>query len=125
MYLHFKCYPLSSLPSPSLCFYEDASTPPTHFPLNTLMFLIHWANMPSQDQELLLLLVPDNTILCYICSWSHGSPHVYSLVGDLFPGALGAFWLVDTVLPMRLQTPSAPSVLCLAPPLGSLSQFND
>ena len=28
-------------------------------------------------------------------------------------------WLVDIVLPMRLQTPSAPSVLSLTPPLGS------
>ena len=28
-------------------------------------------------------------ILCYICSWSHGSLHVYSLVGGLVPGSSG------------------------------------
>jgi hypothetical protein len=37
-------------------------------------------------------------------------------------GALGGgVWLVDVVvLPMGLQTPSAPSVLSLTPPLGTL-----
>jgi hypothetical protein len=34
-------------------------------------------------------LVPDNAIFCYICSWSRGSLHVYSLVGGLFPGSFG------------------------------------
>jgi hypothetical protein len=27
----------------------------------------------------------DKAILCYICGWSHVSPHVYSLVGGLVP----------------------------------------
>jgi hypothetical protein len=42
---------------------------------------------------------------------------VYSLVGGL------EFWelcLVDIVFPIELQTPSAPSVLPLTPPLGTL-----
>jgi len=30
---------------------------------------------PWKDQELLLPLVPKKAILCYICSWSHGSVH--------------------------------------------------
>jgi hypothetical protein len=54
--------------------------------------------------------MPDKVILCYICGWSHGTLHVYSLVGGLVPGALevGGLWLVDIVVfPMRLQTPSA------------------
>jgi hypothetical protein len=25
-------------------------------------------------------LMPDKAILCYICDWSHGSLHVYTLV---------------------------------------------
>jgi hypothetical protein len=25
--------------------------------------------------------MPDNSILCYICGWSHESLHVYTLVG--------------------------------------------
>jgi hypothetical protein len=48
------------------------------------------------------------------------TPHVYSLVGGLVPGSSGEVWLVDiVVLPMGLQTPSAPSLLLLTPPLGS------
>ena len=47
------------------------------------------------------------------------------LVGGLVPGSSGrrggGVLLVDiVVLPMGLQTPSAPSVLPLTPPLGSL-----
>jgi hypothetical protein len=48
---------------------------------------------------------------------------VYSLVSGLVPGSSGGtgwltfFFFVPT---MGLQTPSAPSVLSLAPPLGSL-----
>jgi hypothetical protein len=39
--------------------------------------------------------MPDKAILCYICCWSHWSPHVYSFVGGLVPGSYeGAlvFW---------------------------------
>jgi hypothetical protein len=46
---------------------------------------------------------------------------VYSLVGGLVPGSSGGFWLVHVVVPpMGLQTPSAPWVLSLVPPLGTL-----
>jgi hypothetical protein len=31
----------------------------------------------------------DKAILCYISSWSHGFPPVYSLVGGLVPGSFG------------------------------------
>jgi hypothetical protein len=61
-------------------------------------------------------------ILCYMCDWSHGLLHVYSLVGGLVPGSSGdgRGWLFDIVVcPMRLQTPSSPSVLYLIPPLGT------
>ena len=47
---------------------------------------------------------------------------MYSLVGGLVPGSFwggGIFCLVNIVLPMRWQTPSAPSVLLLTLPLGS------
>jgi hypothetical protein len=36
------------------------------------------------------------------------------------PWELWEVWLVDIVLPIGLQTPSPPSVLCLTPPLGTL-----
>jgi hypothetical protein len=35
-------------------------------------------------------LMSDKSILCYICVWSHGSHHVYSLVGNLVPGSSGS-----------------------------------
>jgi len=47
---------------------------------------------PSQDQGSPLPLMPDNTILCYICNWSHRSLHVHSLVVGLVPGSSG--WLI-------------------------------
>jgi hypothetical protein len=82
---------------------------------------LHWSTEPSQDQGPLLPLMFNKAILCYICIWSHGCLHVYSLVGGLVPGSSGGFWLVDiVVLPVGLQTPSALSVLSLAPPLGKL-----
>jgi hypothetical protein len=40
-------------------------------------------------------LMPDKSILCYICGWSHGSLHVYSLVGGLVSGSYwGSDWLI-------------------------------
>jgi hypothetical protein len=116
MNLHFKCYPLSwtlsflqdsLILSLSPCFYEDAP-PPTHSHHPGVP--LYWGIEPSQDQGPLLLLMPDNAIiLCSICGWSHGSLHVYSLVGGLVSGNSGMVWLVHiVVLPMRMQTPSAP-----------------
>ena len=65
--------------------------------------------------------MPDKAILCYMCSWSHGSLHV----GWSFSSwELWGVWLVDIVVfPMILQTSSAPSVLPLTSKLGSQSSF--
>jgi hypothetical protein len=42
------------------------------------------------------------------------------MVGGLVPGSFRGVWLVGiVVLPMALQTPLAPLVLSLAPPLGT------
>jgi len=90
-----------------------------HSPTNPLQphcptIPLPWApTKPPQDQGPPLQLMPDKVILCYICSWSHWSLHVYSLVCCLVPGSSGGIWLVDVVLPTRLQTPSASSVLPL------------
>jgi hypothetical protein len=43
---------------------------------------------PSEYQASLLPLMSYKAILCYICGWSHGSLHVYSLVSALVPGIL-------------------------------------
>ena len=79
--------PLSHFPSP--CFYETASTLIHPLLLHHPIIPLHWVIESSQDQVPLLLLMPDKAIFCYKCSWSHGSLHVYSLVGDLVPGSSG------------------------------------
>jgi len=102
-------------PPPPLCLYEDSPLS-THQPYCSSIPLC-WSIKPPQDQGPPLPMMPDKAILCYICSWSHGFPHVYSLV----PGSSGlGVQLVDIVLPMGLQFPSAPSVLPLGLPLGFL-----
>ena len=62
----------------------------------------------------------NKAILHYICSWNHGSLHVYS--GWWFsPWELWWVWLVDVVvLHLGLQITSGPSVLSLTPLLGTL-----
>jgi hypothetical protein len=70
--------------------------PPTHsfLPYHPSIPLL-WGIEPPQDQEPLLPLVPDKAVLYYICSWSHGSLHVNSLVGVLVPGSSeGTGWLI-------------------------------
>jgi len=51
--------------------------------LSGLSIPLHWVVKPPQDQETPLPLLPEKTILCYICSRSQGFLHVYSLVGTL------------------------------------------
>ncbi|EDL30654.1 mCG146276, partial [Mus musculus] len=80
---------------PSSCFYEGA-----HLLSHSLLppcpgIPQHWSMEPSQDQGPLLPLMSGQVILCYTCSWSHGSLHVYSLVGGLVPGSTGGSgWLI-------------------------------
>ena len=95
------------IPPPSPC------SPTNSLPLPGPGILLHWGIESSQDQGPLLSMMTNKAILCYICSWSHGSLHVYS--GWWFsPWEIWGFWLFDiVVLPMGLQTPSAPSVLSL------------
>jgi hypothetical protein len=75
--------PKPPVPSPSHC-------SPTH-----LLMLpdpgipLHRGIEPSQDQGPSLPLMMNRAPFCYICGWSHGSLHVYSLVGDLVPGSSG------------------------------------
>jgi hypothetical protein len=89
---------------------------PTYpLPLPYLGIPLQWDIEPSQDQGPLLPLMSNKAILCYICSWSSGSLHVYSLVGGLVPGSSGGYLLIHIVVPpMELQVPSAPSVLSLS-----------
>jgi hypothetical protein len=61
-------------------------------------------------------LMPDKVIFCYICSWSYGSLHVYSLVGGLEPG--GSDWLIP-FSSYRIANPFSSFSPPLTPPLGS------
>jgi hypothetical protein len=51
---------------------------------------LHWGIEPSWNQGPLLPLIPNKAIIIY--RWTHGSLHVYTLVGDLDPGSSG--WLL-------------------------------
>jgi hypothetical protein len=102
VYLHFKCYstllvspwkPPTLPPFPSL--HEDA-LPSTHPLLRYCPIIpLLWDIKHSQNPGIPLLLIPDKAILCHLFSWSHGSLHVYSLVGGLVPGSSGGLgWLI-------------------------------
>jgi hypothetical protein len=93
----FPVSPSEIPPPPPPCLFEGA-------PLPVHPLLPHHPNIPLplgikpwQDQGSPLPVMPNKAILCYICSWSHGSPpsHVYSLVGGLVSGNLkGSGWLI-------------------------------
>jgi hypothetical protein len=99
--------PLPSFPStnplsPPLtpCLYEGAPPPAHPLPLQCPSIPLCWVIESSQDQGLPLPLMPNKAILCYISSWSHGSPHVCSVVGDLVPGSFGGSgWLILLLFP--------------------------
>ena len=56
---------------------------------------LRWSIEPPQDQGPPLPLMPDKEILFYICSWSHRSLNVHSLVGGLVLGSSGTSdWLI-------------------------------
>ena len=110
--------PLTHPPSP--CFCEGVS-PHTHPFLPPCSGIpLHWGIKPSQEQWPLLQMMSDKVILCYVCSCSHGSLYVFSLVGDLVPGNSGGSGCWYCCSSYGLQTHSAPSVLSLTPPLGIL-----
>jgi hypothetical protein len=90
LYLYFKYYPLSWFPiqkPPSLSPSPCSPSHPLLLPGPGIP--LHWGIETSQDQGPLLPLMTDKAILCYIWGWSHGSFHVYSLVGSLAPGNSG------------------------------------
>ena len=65
--------------------------PPTLSSLTPLPFPF---TVPPQDQKPSLPLISDKAVLCYICSWSHGHSHVYSLVDGLVSGSSGGIDLL-------------------------------
>jgi hypothetical protein len=62
--------------------------PPNHPLLPPCLGIpLYWVMEPSQEKGPPPPIMPNKAILCYICSWSHGSLHVYCLVGGLVPGS--------------------------------------
>jgi hypothetical protein len=104
--------------------FNPPSSYTTHSPTTTSLpwyspAVGHW---DSQDQGSLLPLIYGKAILCYICCWSHGSLHVYSLVSGLVPWSTaggGRVWLVDFVLLPMGCTPLQFLQSFLTPPLGN------
>ena len=84
------------LSQPSFTLLLRGAPPPTYpLPPYHPQISLWWSIKPSQDQGPPLSLMPGKAILYYICSWSHGSLHVYSLVGGLVPGSSGeSGWLI-------------------------------
>ena len=82
-------YLVSPLKTP----YPSPNSTPGHQPTHSCFPIpgipLHLGIKPSQDQGPLLPLMSNKATLCYICSWSHGTFHVYSLVGSLVPGSSG------------------------------------
>ena len=74
--------------------------PPAHQPTHLLHpprpgIPLHLENKPSQNQGPLFPLMSNKVILYYICNWSHGPLHVYSLAGGLVSGSSGgSIWLI-------------------------------
>jgi len=60
-------------------------------------------------------LMSYKAILCYICSWSHGPLHRYSLVGGFVPGSSWVIFLLFLLGCKHLQL-----LQSLTPPLGTL-----
>ena len=88
-YLHCNCYLLSQFPLKKPPIPAPRPCSPTHpLLLPGSGILLYQSIESSQDQGPLLPLMTDQAILCYICSWSHKSHHVYSLVGGLVPACL-------------------------------------
>ena len=77
----------------SSCFYKGV---PPHPLLPYHLSVSLWRGTePSQDQGSALSLVPDKSILCYICRWSHGSPSCVLFGGGLVLGnSRGPGWLI-------------------------------
>jgi hypothetical protein len=85
----------SPIPSPLVLLLWECS--PNHPPTPASLFC-HSCTLGHRafpGPQALLPLMPNEAILCYICRWSRGSFHVYSLVGGLVPGSSGASgWLI-------------------------------
>jgi hypothetical protein len=107
---HFPLYNPPSPPS-TPCLNEGA--PQTAHPLlpQCPNIPLLWVIETPQDQGAPLSLMPEKAILCYISRWSHGYPHVYSVVYGLVPGAFGCLvsWFCSSYGVANLFSSFSPS----------------
>jgi hypothetical protein len=133
LYLCFKCYLFSWFPlwkppiTCSLSWFHEGVPQSTHqLLLPCPEIFVYWVIQPLQDQGPLHPLMPNKVILWYTCGWSHGSLHMYSLVGPLVSGSSGgSAWLIflfflwdykslQLLSPLTNSLRTLCSVLCLA-----------
>ena len=122
LYLHFKCYPISWFPLQKLPIPSPLSlftNPPTSASLSW-----HSPTLGHRTFSGPRVSSPVNARQGHPLLHMHLEPWIPPWVlfgGGLVPGNSVGYWFVHIVVPpMGLQAPSAPSVLSLAPPLGTL-----
>jgi hypothetical protein len=123
--ISFPGYPSTTTPNPSalsslpFASMKVLTQPPIHALLPHCSSIpLSWSIKPPQDQVPSLPLKSDKAILSYIYVSEPWVPPC-TLLGWCF--SLWEHWVVrpaDIVLPMGLQSPSAPPVLTPAPPPG-------
>jgi len=122
IWLHFKCYTTAQSPLYEPLIPSSFSfASKTMFPLSSYPSSIPLLSLfkPPQNQVPPLPLMANEAILCFICSWSHRLTPVYP--GWCFCSSeLWQVQLINIILPMCMQSPSAPSVLPLTLSLESL-----
>jgi hypothetical protein len=122
LHLHFICYPLSQFPLLNL-HPHHISPPPASMQVLFLPYRPHCPGIPNTVESSLYRTKTSPTTDARQCHPLLHMLHIRPCV--LFarwfsPWELWGVWLADIVLPMGLQTPSAPSVLSLTPPSGTL-----
>ena len=90
------------IPSPLPCLYEHASPPIYPLLPSCPGIPLHWGIEPRQAQGLFFPLMSNKAILYHICGQSHGSLHVYPLVGSPVPWSSGVSGQL-TLLPHHLH----------------------
>jgi hypothetical protein len=89
---------LLSLPC-SPCLYKGAPPPSHPLPSSHPGIPLQGGIKHHHVQGTLLTLMSNKAILCHICGQSHGSLHVYSLVGGPVPGSSRGFGWLPLLLP--------------------------
>jgi len=95
IYLHFKCYPFSQLNLVLPAFMRVLPHPSTHSHLTSLAFPYTGTRSLHRTKGLSSYWRLQKAILCYMCSWSQRSLHVYSSIGGLVLGnSEVSVWLI-------------------------------